>query len=81
MAEPIVIQLSEGQKAEFRSLAQQEADARKVLDIIPMARNFAARAMVLALVPHETFNGAINVDLDLGVLTYTPAPAGPQGVP
>ena len=80
MSEPIAIPLSAGQVTEFAELARQEAAAKQTLEHAPIARNYAARAIVLASYDLAQFDGQ-NLHIDLAAATITFTPNGPQAAP
>lgn len=72
MADPIVLTISAGQAAVFRSLNQQEQAAQKALVEVPAARNAAAMAVVLATYTPEQIQGQqLQIDTDAGTITFS----------
>lgn len=86
MIEPITVAISPAQAEEFRILAKSEAEARQTLDRCPVARTYAARAILLGTYPLAMFEGQqIHIDADSAQITFVPnaslalaAPETPQ---
>lgn len=68
----VTVSLSAGQTAIFANLSKQEEDARKTLDVVPIARNAAAMAVVLQTYTLEQIAGQqLQVDHEAQTITLT----------
>ena len=73
MSDAVTISLSPHQVAEFRALDTQEANARKLLDSVPVARTFAARGIVLqSYTAEQIANQPLRIDCDGASITFVP---------
>jgi len=69
-ANPVQVTLTDAQCAEFRALDTQEAQARTHLEQIPVARLYAARAVLLQTHTADEIAGQhISIDPDAKTIT------------
>lgn len=82
MGELIRVALTDAQVAEFVALDREEAQARKTLEAVPVARQYAARAIILGQYPLAMIVGQrIDVNEQQRALIFEPNLTAPALVP